>query len=191
MIRKSLNAIKAEKFPWMLEVTKVAPQQAISKRANRWYAAVSVETNSLPHERKNHGSVGVDLGVKALATLSDGSTVIGAKAHSKLLSKLQRLSRQLSKKVLRSKNFTKAKTRLSILHARIRNIRIDALHKLTTHLVLNNTKISIEDLNVKGMLANSKLSRHIMDQSFYEFRRQLNYKSSWYGSELVIVDRFY
>jgi putative transposase len=80
---------------------------------------------------------------------------------------------------------------LAKVHARIRNIRVDCLHKLTTHLVLNNIAIAIEDLNVKGMMKNRCLSRHIMDQSFYEFRRQLTYKCQLYGSKLYIADRFY
>ena len=74
---------------------------------------------------------------------------------------------------------------------RISNIRKDALHKLTTELVLNYTKIGIEDLCVKGMAANKKLARHIMDQSFYEFRRQLEYKAKWYKSVIIVANRFF
>jgi putative transposase len=266
LLRKRLNAIKIEQFPWMLEVTKVAPQQAIknlgqafnrffkkqgkyprfkkrgirdafradngpaqkgldavkitgkyiqlprigrikmreklrfsgniisvtiSQRAKRWYAAISVECEILSHERKNHGSVGVDLGIHTLATCSNGQKYIGPKAHSQLLTRLQRSSRKMSRKQKGGKNFEKAKGKLARLHAKITHIRSDAMHQLTTSLTLNYTKIGIEDLHVKGMLANRKLSRHIMDQSFYEFRRQLSYKTKWYGSELIIVDRFF
>ncbi len=101
------------------------------------------------------------------------------------------MSRQLSRKQKGSGNRRRAKNKLATLHARIRNIRHDYLHKLTTELVLNHTRIGIEDLHVKGLLANRRLSRHIMDQSFYECRRQLTYKSAWYQSELVLADRFY
>lgn len=265
-LRQDLNVIKAGSFPWMLEVTKVAPQQAIkdlgtafkrffsgqgkyprfkkkgirdsfradngpaakgrdavpvkgkriklpkigwikmreiiriegqiksvtiSRQAGRWFASISIDTDQLPHERKNHGSLGVDLGVKDLATLSDGTVVTGPKAHTVLLRKLKRLSRQLSRKHKGSSNRQKAKMKLSRLHRRIANIRNDALHKLTTTLVLNNHLIGIEDLNVKGMVKNHNLARSIIDQSFGEFRRQLEYKAQWYGTEVVKADRFF
>ena len=265
-LRRQLNGIKEAQFPWMGEVTKVAPQQAIknlgkafsrffkkqgkyprfkkkglhdsfradngppragrdavliqdnkiklprigfvrlkealrfrgqimsvtiSRQATKWYAAISVETNKLPHKRKNHGLVGVDLGIKALATLSNGVKIAGPKAHTALLAKLRRLSQRVSSKIAKSKNQTKAKTKLAKIHAKIGNIRKDALHKLTTELVLNYTTIGIEDLHVKGMAANKKLARHIMDQSFYEFRRQLEYKARWYKSAIIVANRFF
>lgn len=163
----------------------------ISRKADKWFAAISVESFKLPHERKNQGSVGVDFGVSTLATLSTGEKISGPKAHTVLLKRLRRLSRSLSRKKKGSANFGKAKLRLAKLHARISNIRADALHKLTTDLVLNYDVIGIEDLNVSGMVRNRKLSRHIMDQSFYEARRQLEYKGAWYGSKVVIADRFF
>ncbi len=71
------------------------------------------------------------------------------------------------------------------------SIRKDALHKLTTYLAKNHSVVAIEDLNVSGMLANHKLAKSIADQGFYEFRRQLEYKTRWHGSKLVAVDRFF
>ena len=266
LLRKQLNAIKETQFPWMKEVTKVAPQQAIknlgkafdrffrgqgkypnfkkkgirdsfradngptkagdnavtlikkkiklprigwvnleealrfkgqiksvvvSRRANRWYAAISVETNQLPYERKNHASIGIDLGIKTFAQLSTGQSFDGAKSHAKKLKRLKRLSRLLSRKKKGSKNYSKARNLIAKLHAEIVDIRNDSLHKISTDIVLNSTRICIEDLNVAGMIKNRKLSRHIMDQSFAEFRRQLEYKAAWYGSELIVVDRFF
>lgn len=265
-LRKLLNGLKHESYPWMQEVTKVAPQQAIknlgdafkrffrhqgryprfkkkgirdafradngpakkgehaaivagnklklprvgwvkmkealrfqgqimsvtvSRRAGRWFAAISVECEGYPHERKNQGSVGVDLGIHTLATLSDGRKVEGAQSHARLLKKLRRKSQSLSRKKKGSANFGKSKRQLAGLHARIANIRQDSLHQLTTEIVLNFDKIVIEDLCVKGMLSNRRLSRHIMDQSFYEFRRQLTYKAKWYDAEIIVADRFY
>lgn len=265
-LRRELNEIKKQKFPWMGEVTKVAPQQAIknlgnafkrffkqegkypkfkkkgihdafradngptqkgdnavkikdkkiklpkigwvnlfeslrfegqiksvviSRSANRWYAAISVETHPLPIKSKNHATVGVDLGIKTYAQLSSGKSYEGAKPHLRKLKQLKRLSRKLSKKQKRSKNFVKAKNRLAKCHATIKHIRQDAIHKITTDIVLNYNKIVIEDLNVQGMIKNRKLSRSIMDQSFYEFKRQLEYKSKWYQSELLVADRFF
>jgi putative transposase len=134
----------------------------ISRVADKWFAAISVETENLPHVRKNQGTVGVDLGVKALATLSNGEVIEGAKAHTALLKRLKRCSRQLSDKEKKSMNFKKHAQKLARLHARIANIRRDCLHKATTKIVLSNEKIGIESLNVKGMSANRKLARHIL-----------------------------
>jgi putative transposase len=163
----------------------------ISRKGLRWYAAITVECDCLPHERKNQGSVGVDLGIKQLATLSSGKVYEGAKAHTTQLNRLRRYSRALSRKTRGSKNYGKSVKKLAILHAKISDIRTDNLHKLTTELVLNHSQIAIEDLNVSGLIKNRKLARHIMDQAFFEFRRQLVYKSQWYGTELIIVNRFY
>jgi putative transposase len=163
----------------------------ISRRACRWYAAISVECHELPHVRKSQGAVGVDLGIKTLATLSDGKLYVGPKAHTALLKRLKKLSKRFSKKRKGSHGFERARKKLAKLHVRIANIRRDYLHKFTTDLVLNYTRIGIEDLNVKGMSSNRRLSRHIMDQSFHECRRQLIYKGAWYGSNIIIVDRFY
>ena len=85
----------------------------------------------------------------------------------------------------------KNKTKLARLHAKIRNIRQDFLHKLTTRLVKEFDIICIEDLNVRGMMANHKLARAIMDLGLYEFRRQLIYKAQMCGKEVVIADRWY
>lgn len=265
-LRKRFNSIKIEEFPWMLEVTKSAPQQAIkdlgqaftrffkkkskyprfkkkgkhdsfrvdngpttigsnavqikdnkikipklgwvrmtetlrfkgqikslvvSRKANRWFASISVETSDIPQSRKNQGVVGIDLGVKSLAVLSKGEAFVGAKPHTQKLTRLKRLSRQLSRKKKRSNNFKKASMRLANLHLDIANIRKDYLNKTTTNIVLNYDKIGIENLNVKGMSSNRKLARHILDQSFYEFKRQLEYKAQMYGSEIIIADRFF
>ena len=78
-----------------------------------------------------------------------------------------------------------------LVDVKVANIRKDTLHKLTTYLAKNHGIVSIEDLNVSGMLRNNKLAKSIADQGFYEFLRQLEYKCQWYGSELVLVDRFF
>lgn len=129
--------------------------------------------------------------IKTLATLSTGEKVEGPKAHKRLLDRVRRLSRSLSRKKKGSANRYKANKKLARLHARMANIRTDALHKLTTGLVLNNTVIGIENLNVRGMASNHSLARHVMDQSFHEFRRQLEYKAHWYGTTIVVADRWF
>lgn len=165
----------------------------ISRTANRWFVSISVDTEDRTHlpKAENQGAVGVDLGVKALATLSTGETITGPKPLKTLMNRLQRLSRSLSRKVKGSNNRNKAKEALSRLHARIANIRSNTLHQLTTSLTRRFHTIGIEDLNVKGMVKNRKLSRAINDMGFFEFRRQLEYKSEIRGGLVVVADRFY
>ena len=165
----------------------------ISRKVDRWFAAIAVETEALPHaSRKNHGgAVGVDLGIKALATLSTGEVVTGPKPHRAKLRRLARLSRSLSRKKKGSANREKARRKLARLHRQIADIRNDAIHKLTTRLVLEYDLIGIEDLNVRGMVRNRHLARSIMDQAFHEIRRQLEYKAGWYGAQVVVADRFF
>lgn len=269
-LRKKLNSIKAEQFPWMADVTKVAPQQAIknlgtafqnffrrvklgqkpgyprfkkkgirdsfradngparagedavqvsdkqvklprcgwvrmreslrfdgqiksatvSRQADGWYVALLVGTEQRLRARQDLGTVGVDLGVRKLATFSTGEEVIGPKPHKALMKRLRRLNQSLSRKVKGSSNWKKAKAKLSKLHLRIATIRKDALHKLTTRLATEHSVIAIEDLNVIGM-ARSRLARSILDQSFGEFRTQLEYKAAMTGAQVVIVDRYF
>ncbi len=161
----------------------------VRRRANRWFVSVSVK-DDLPDPQPVRGSpVGVDLGVKALATLSDGTTFANPRALGRRLRKLRQLSKSLSRKQKGSKNHEKAKLRLAKMYLRVFNIRQDTLHKLTTYLAKSHSKIVIEDLNVSWMLKNRRLARAIADVGFYEFRRQLDYKCGWYGSELVVVSR--
>jgi putative transposase len=136
----------------------------------------------------------VDLGIRTLATIHDGTTyqeVKGPKPHKKLLGRLRRLSQSLSRKQKGSNNRAKAKIKLARLHARIANIRQDCLHKLTTQLAKGFQRVCVEDLNVAGMLKNHRLARSVSDMGFGEFRRQLTYKCKWYGSELVLANRFF
>ncbi|MFS2022217.1 RNA-guided endonuclease InsQ/TnpB family protein [Massilia sp. CT11-137] len=123
--------------------------------ANHWYASITVDAPSLSLPPvDNQGSVGVDLGIKALATLSTGETFEGPKALRTLLMRLRRLSCALSHKVQGSRNRAKAKLKLAKLHGRIANIRRDSLHQLSTNITRRFHTIGIEDLNVKGMLGN-------------------------------------
>jgi putative transposase len=162
----------------------------VSREAGRWFVAVMVETEIAPTNDLN-GTVGVDLGVKALATLSNGEVVEGPKAHKAALKRLRRASKALSRKRRGSANFRKQKARLARLHARVSRIRRDSLHKLTTRLATTFAVIGIEDLNVRGMIRNRSLSRSISDVGLFEFRRQLEYKARIYGSTVVTAPRFY
>jgi putative transposase len=165
---------------------------SVARVANYWYASITVETSDLPApSAENHDTVGVDLGVKALATLSTGETFEGPKALHTLLMRLRRLSRGLSRKVQGSRNRAKAKLKLARLHARIANIRRDSLHQLSASITRRFHTIGIEDLNVKGMLGNRHLARAIADMGFFELRRQLEYKAAWRGGQVVLADRWF
>lgn len=259
-LRKQLNGIKKQQFPFMAEVTKCSPQEAIIqlgkafdnffkgrakypqfrkkgindkfsltndqfkligkrikipnlgwvklkenlrfngkilnatvfKKGGKWFVSIGVEIDHLPKlNTKTHKSVGIDLGITDLATLSDGTKIQAPKPLKQKLKRLKRLSKQLSRKQKGSKNREKAKTKLSRLHYKISCIRKDFLHKLTTNLVKQFDVICIENLNVKGMVKNCKLSRVISDLGFHEFKRQLVYKADMHGKTVKEADRFY
>ncbi|MBW4592229.1 MAG: transposase [Brasilonema angustatum HA4187-MV1] len=161
----------------------------ISRQADRWFISFRFEVDT--QELNHAGVVGVDLGVKALATLSTGEVVTGAKSYKKNESKLSRMQWLNRHKIIGSANWKKAQMQIARLHRKIANIRKDTLHKLTTLLAKNHGTIVIENLNVSGMLTNHKLAASIADMSFFEFRRQLTYKCELYGSKLVVVDRWF
>ena len=163
----------------------------ISRKANRWFISFTVEQERSEPVLIEGPKVGVDLGIKSLATLSCGTVFENPRPLPRKLRKLRRLSRQVSRKQKGSKNHQKAVIRLSMLHWRISNTRLDCLHKLTTYLAKNHSQIIIEDLNIQGMMKNKHLSQVLADVSFSEFRRQLEYKTKWYGSKLIVVPRFF
>lgn len=187
--------IKLPKFGWVKLSESVDIQGVknvtVSKTAGQWFVAFKIlKENNLPKQEKIN-PIGVDLGIKTLATLSDGTSFENKRPYKKLKRKLKIAQRKISKKVKGSANRKKAIQKVAKLHYKIANIRKDALHKLTTHLAKNHSEVVIEDLNVRGMSKNHKLASAILDGGFYEFRRQLSYKCEWYGSQLTVVDRFY
>ena len=163
----------------------------VSRIAQRWYASISVQVETTPAVCENQATVGVDLGVLRLATLSTGETVEGPKPLRRLLAKLQRCNRQLSRKVKGSANRRKAKDRLARLHAQIAAQRKDALHKLSTDLVRRFGLIVLEDLHVKGMVRNHTLARAISDMGFGMFRRLVDYKAAAAGVQVIYADRWF
>ncbi|MEH2049913.1 RNA-guided endonuclease InsQ/TnpB family protein [Nostoc sp.] len=162
----------------------------ISQSAGDWYISCSYEI-SPQITQKQYDYVGVDLGIKTLATLSTGVIFVNPKAFKRYKKTLTRLQRQLSRKVKGSNRYKKQKLRISKQHRRITNIRIDATHKATTFICKNHAVVALEDLNTSGMLKNHKLAGAVSDANFYEFRRQIEYKVIRYGGTVLFVDRFY
>ena len=161
----------------------------VSEQAGHWYVSVQVEQEQdVP---ANSGPVvGVDLGVKTLATLSDGTVIPNPRHLKRRLKKLKRLHRAVSRKVKRSHNRRKAARRLAKLYRKVSNQRKNTLHQLTTSLAKTKQVIVIEDLNVAGMLKNHHLAQAIADVGFYEFKRQLTYKAAWSGSRVILANRW-
>lgn len=162
----------------------------VSEKAGRWYVSVMVRED-VDVQKNVGGTVGVDLGVKELATVSDGTIIHNPKALFHYQKKLKRQQRGVSRKKKNSNNRKKAVKGLQRIHQRIEHIRKDVIHKATTQLARTKSHIVIEDLNVSGMMKNHNLANSIFDAAMRQFRRQLEYKTQWYGSELTVADRWY
>jgi len=183
----------------------------VAREAGHWFLAVQVDVPDQPAPRRlGNGVVGVDLGVSAAATLSTGEKIAAPRPLKATLRRLRIRTRRQSRKIeaakqaagiagpipkgrrlARSVNEVKGARSLARLHARIARVRADFTHKLTTDLCRDHRALAIEDLHVKGMLANTRLARSIADVGFYEIRRQLQYKALRYGTVIVLADRWY
>ena len=160
----------------------------ISNTAGKWYASVQVEIEPvLPASDVKKPCVGVDVGIKTLATLSDGKQFENQKLLRSDLNRLRRLSRSLSRRKQGSNRWWRAKNKLARFHARIADQRGDVIHKMTTEIAQDYRIVIVEDLNVKGMLRNRRLALSLSDASLGEILRQLGYKAD----RRVKVGRFF
>jgi putative transposase len=164
----------------------------ITRTADRWFVSFTVEVQRpIPASNGHYRVVGVDVGICHLATLSTGATIPNPRALEHSLRKLRRMNRQLARRKPGSKRRNVTRRRLARVHVRAANLRRDALHELTTTLATQHGTVVIEQLNMAGMVRNRHLARVLSDTGVAELRRQLAYKPTWYGSRLVVADRFY
>jgi len=190
------NRIRLPKLGWVrmresLRFSGKVNSATISRVANRWFVSLSVELDQAPKSCDSQACVGVDLGIKTLATLSNGESFEAPKPLNKFLKKLKRMQRSFSRRKKDSNNRQKLRQKMAKVHARIANVRRDSLHKLTSYLTDHFGGIVIEDLKVSNMLKNHKLSCAIADMGWYTFRQQLEYKSQYKGNYLLIADRWF
>ena len=169
---------------------KIGKMSITKTPTGRYYVSIFIEQiiDELPKTNKH---VGIDLGIKDFAITSDNRKFKNNRYTKKYAKQLKKAQQHLSRKQKGSNGFEKQKLKVAKIHEKIASSRLDTLHKVSKELVESYDLISIEDLNVKGMIKNHKLSKHIADASWGNFVTLLQYKCDWYGKELVKVNRFY
>lgn len=194
--------VKVPKCGWVKMCLNKPFNQATSKqgtltiykdKCGEYWCVILVETNE-PIKPKTkvcaEAAVGIDLGIKDLAILSDGTKYPNPKYLEKTEKKLSKLQRKHSRTMKGSKRREAARLKMAKCYRKIVNQRTDYLHKLTANLVSNYDTICLENLNVEGMMKNHNLARCIQSASWSEFVRQLNYKAEWNGKNVVFIGRF-
>jgi len=163
----------------------------ITQDGDQWYCSVLCESNIKEQEFKQDNLVGIDVGLKDFAILSDGNKIKRQRFTKRYENKLRKEQRSLSKKVKGSNNRQKQKKVVQAVHRKIRNSRKDFLHKATHYITTKYDGVCLESLNVEGMMKNHKLSKSIADASWSEFKRQLRYKCSWKFKHISEIDQWF
>jgi len=177
-----------------IPVGSTVKQITISNRAGKWFASLLVEEEDVVKEPGHGDPIGVDWGISTLAVVSDGRQYKNAKYFEKSQAKLRRAQRKLARRKKGSVGRKKAKAEVAKIQYRIACQRNDATHKMTTDIIKTEpkpTRIVVEDLNVKGMMKNRKLSKNVADANPGEVKRQFEYKCSWENIEFVEADRWF
>ena len=188
------------------EVIGEVKNVTVIQSCGKWYVSIQTEYEVPEQVHKAASMVGLDAGVTKLATLSDGTVYQPVNSFKANQRKLAMLQRQLSRKVKFSASWQKQKKKIQRLHSHIANIRRDYLHKVTSEISKNHAMIVIEDLKVcnisksakgtaerpgRNIRAKSGLNRSILDQGWYEMRRQLEYKQLWRGGQVLAIPPAY
>lgn len=160
-------------------------------KSDKYFLSILIDNHIQPMDKPLNDTIGIDVGIKTLMVCSNAQTFENLNIRKSNEVQLKRLQRQLSRKVVNSKNRNKIRLKLAIKNERLNNIKMNYIHTITTQLVRENQTIIVEDLNVKGMMKNRKLSKAIQELSIHEVFRLLKYKCEWYGRNFVVIDRFY
>lgn len=158
--------------------------------SGKYYVSVLVETEHIKKPDVT-GKVGIDLGIKELCILSNGKIYENPKILKKYEEKLTKLQRQLAHKVKRSNNYEKKRIQIAKCYEKITNTRKDYLHKISNKIISENQVIISENLQIKNMVKNPNLAKSILDVSWYELTRQLEYKSKWNDRTYIKIGTFY
>ena len=181
----TLRLKEANYFPTNITVISAT----ISERAGHWF--VSILTKEEPFRQSGTETIGVDVGIKTLATLSDGTIFENPRALKKAEKKLKFLQRSVTRKQKGSNNRKKANLKLAKQHLKVSNVRKDSLHKVSDAIIKRSALIGIESLNVQGMMKNHCLAKALSDAAMSELHRQIRYKASWARVPVVEADRWF
>lgn len=188
--RIKLPKLKQVKTKVHRKINGKIKQATISKKANKYYVSILVDTDIEPLP-SNNNKIGIDLGIKDIVITSDGKKYENPKTIQKYENKLIKLQRRFSRKKKGSRNYNKIKNEIAKVHDKIAGIRKDFIHKITYEIVSENQVIISEDLGVKDMMKNHSLAKNIADVSWYEITRQLEYKSAWNNRKYIKIDKYY